>query len=432
MAVPDRRPDGGWLTFSCPFCKANLRIRRAYAHARGRCPECGVRIEAPAPRGGEATVQDVPGLAPIEEEWPEPAEVDDQDQPAYDVARGPVTWTEPPASQPLGEGYALSDGELSLLPAEKPAPSVAPYDVAPTDFAPPPLEDEAFHEIVGAEPTREPPPPPPPYPLWSGLYAFPARRENLLTWLYLSLDFTFLAAVTALMVRLYQLEGVYQVGVVLLIPVLGIALFWIGCYAADCFLVVIEETGAGNDKVGWPRGVSIADGLSRMLYVAWILACASIPAILWIDFRGVPGAGGRLWWVFLGLPTFVIFPVMLLSSMSANSRWVLVHARIVGGLVRRPTTVFLVWLAPLALAVPLGWFGYQLLSRLDFRFTVAVGVATAAYLLIYARLIGRAGWMIVEPRPRRRRKRARRATALAAAPEVQGWGPEEPDASAPA
>src|SRR5437764_1930187 len=70
-----------WLSLACPACRSKLRIRQAYAHLKGRCPECGYRIPAPKPQPPQSlpafSDADEPlGLMPIDEEWPEPAEVE--------------------------------------------------------------------------------------------------------------------------------------------------------------------------------------------------------------------------------------------------------------------------------------------------------------------------------------------------------------------
>src|SRR6516225_6223739 len=84
-----------WLSLSCPSCKVGLRIKSAYAHLRGRCPECGCRIEAPRPqaagpaRASAASPANL-GLVPIDEEWPEPARLQGEERPAYDFATSPL------------------------------------------------------------------------------------------------------------------------------------------------------------------------------------------------------------------------------------------------------------------------------------------------------------------------------------------------------
>ena len=44
----------GWLALQCPGCRVRLRVKEAYAHLRGRCPECAYRIDAPRPQASPA------------------------------------------------------------------------------------------------------------------------------------------------------------------------------------------------------------------------------------------------------------------------------------------------------------------------------------------------------------------------------------------
>src|SRR5687767_7456434 len=102
-----------WLSFRCQACRAELRIKAAYASMRGRCPECGSRIEPirPAPKLPQrfSSADEPMGLVPIEEEWPEPAQVAGTAGPdSYELAAGSPTWNEPsPLPAPEGESYNL-------------------------------------------------------------------------------------------------------------------------------------------------------------------------------------------------------------------------------------------------------------------------------------------------------------------------------------
>src|SRR5438094_6775214 len=111
--------------------------------------------------------------------------------------------------------------------------------------------------------------------------------------------------------------------------ILGLALL---SYAAHSFLLVVQETAAGNDAVVWPLGESWHDRLGsfltlvRMLLV-WlalayvVLALLELPPVLF----GALATG--LVWVF--------FPLSLLSSLSAPSPWMILRPQVVWRLVKR-------------------------------------------------------------------------------------------------
>src|SRR5690348_8572994 len=124
-----------WLSLTCPSCKFAFRIKAVHAHLRGRCPECGRRIEAPRPRPRTASAvsdSDEPlGLEPVEEEWPEPPQPEPGDKPrSYDLASAPTSWPEqklpPPA---LPEPYTIASEELPPPPPPAALPAREAYSV---------------------------------------------------------------------------------------------------------------------------------------------------------------------------------------------------------------------------------------------------------------------------------------------------------------
>src|ERR1700747_3245138 len=101
-------------------------------------------------------------------------------------------------------------------------------------------------------------------------------------------------------------------------------------YAAYSFLVTLIDTAAGTDEIIWP-GEPIQDWLFKIWYLGWVLAVWAVPASL------VVGAFGLRWPVFaLWLVAFLwfIFPVALLSSLSAQTWLVVFRPTIVRLLVK--------------------------------------------------------------------------------------------------
>src|SRR5262249_45380710 len=110
-----------WLELDCPRCKAKFRIKAAYAHMSGRCPNCGQPIDPPRPAPPPTPISfdsDEPlGLVPIEEEWPEPAHMDVDENPHYGFGAALSKWAEQKAEKsPEVEAYAFQDGPASAVP----------------------------------------------------------------------------------------------------------------------------------------------------------------------------------------------------------------------------------------------------------------------------------------------------------------------------
>src|SRR5947209_9955741 len=104
-------------------------------------------------------------------------------------------------------------------------------------------------------------------------------------------------------------------------------------YAARCFGVIVEGTAAGNDEVDWPDE-PMFDWLGRAAHLLFLLALVLVPGAvvgrLLIRLQvGVPPG-------LAFLPTlvlfWVLFPITVLSSYSATSRWVVFRPALLGGL----------------------------------------------------------------------------------------------------
>ena len=136
----DKRPEttDGWVPLTCSYCQARFRVREEYAHLRGRCPSCSFRIAAPFPKPYEppsaASDSDEPlGLVPVEDEWPEPARLEEREVgPVYGLDAPHVI---PAPSQiedepdPEGMVYKLADDRPAVAPVAKrdEGPAVTPY-----------------------------------------------------------------------------------------------------------------------------------------------------------------------------------------------------------------------------------------------------------------------------------------------------------------
>jgi hypothetical protein len=156
----------GWISLKCSWCQTKFRIKEAYAHLKGKCPECGTRVPAvktkphePLPAFSDA---DEPmGLVPLDDdEWPEPAQRELDHGEVAGLQYGFAAMT-PPAK--TIEPTTPAPGTVFTLAAEKPAapaPPPAPTSQASEDTFQPALPKK--EKPAPAPPRKEPAPPAPP------------------------------------------------------------------------------------------------------------------------------------------------------------------------------------------------------------------------------------------------------------------------------
>jgi hypothetical protein len=194
-------------------------------------------------------------------------------------------------------------------------------------------------------------------------------------------------------------------------------------YAAHCFFTVVEQTAAGNDEVDWPN-VPYVDWLWEVVYILWLAALWMAPFAFTANSRaGTAGliVSAALVWLF--------FPISLLSSMSASTRWALVSPALLRRLLgQRFGSLLLFYLHSgpvLAAAVVLVYLSFFRGGGLPMLFVTAAGLAAA--LLIYARLIGRLAHLISHTRDpvRRSVRRTARQPAHVRAASHDPWDHEE-------
>src|SRR5437660_12132789 len=96
---------------------------------------------------------------------------------------------------------------------------------------------------------------------------------------------------------------------------------YVAAYAANCFLTVAEGTAAGNDVVKWPDEPFI-DRLWKFVYFGWLIAVWLMPTLLlgrWLLAATTTGFTARAGTVAGAGGLWLVFPISLLSSMSASS-----------------------------------------------------------------------------------------------------------------
>jgi hypothetical protein len=183
----------------------------------------------------------------------------------------------------------------------------------------------------------------------------------------------------------------------------GFSLFCIATagYAANCFLIAVEQTAAGIDETTWPDE-PLVDWLGKVLFLFWMVAFWLVPTGFLLRFTKDAFLPGEPVLRFL-LPSafllWLLFPISLLSALSAQSRLVFFRPAILGGLLRCfPSVVFfyavtLVLLGVTAAALALG------LRNGGMVMGPVAAFVTATTLLIYGRLLGRVAWLLNQLEP---------------------------------
>jgi hypothetical protein len=167
-------------------------------------------------------------------------------------------------------------------------------------------------------------------------------------------------------------------------------------YAARCVLVIVQETGLGQDEIIWPHE-PMQDWLGHAVQFIELLGIWLAPAALAARMlRNVwlPDDAALRMLLLTGPGLWLFFPIGLLSSLSAQSRWVPLRWGIVVSFLRVAPGAFVFYLltAVLLSVAVVPWY-YGLFGGQAVMLPVAAGVS-ATVLFIYARLLGRLALII--------------------------------------
>jgi hypothetical protein len=192
----------------------------------------------------------------------------------------------------------------------------------------------------------------------------------------------------------------------------GVAFIVVAAYslalAARSYLVVVEGTAAGLDRVEWPDEL-ILDWLMGSLWpigltVIWLALAFVIERIL--TRAGVEDPYQVRWFLLLGGALWLCFPISLLSGLT-SSPWAIVSPRLLARLVRLLPALLVFYAASGLLLALLGLLLYGGLMTRWWVLLLVAAILGSAILLIHARLVGRLAWLIDQldrkPAPARRK-----------------------------
>ena len=235
--------------------------------------------------------------------------------------------------------------------------------------------------------TAESPPPPPKWPMLSGVFTFPWYTQTVGYWAVMSMGL----AITFLMfVVMWGATGVLGMVAVRAFGIPAAGLFAMTmAYASSCCLKVVEETAHGWDSFDIEVGADWKEWMWDYTYMLFLFSQAAVVGlVVWLFTSSLLASV---------VTTLVVFPVFLLSALTAGSTWL---PMALGQVLRTMGSRWRQWcffyLAVAAIAV--GWAAVTnaVLFESPWLAPFVSGPLLATAMLIGARLLGRLALCIGE------------------------------------
>ena len=240
---------------------------------------------------------------------------------------------------------------------------------------------------------------PPKRVFFSNVFGFPLQGSVIGQWLLIAGGFTVLALINLLLVSMYLAASSLVSGAMAFI---ALPAFWIGLwvlsYTAACFFVVVQETGAGNNEIrewmegGWKEW---AAELFCLLYVAALPMIVAWPIVKLSGYTYAEAA------IPLLAIEFLFFPFALLSALEQDSVWLPFSRPVLVSLAKAFDGWFIFFTLSAILFAACGGLVMLSLQTGSLALAFVIGPVFSAAVLIYGRLIGRLGWLILDRVPRR-------------------------------
>jgi hypothetical protein len=217
---------------------------------------------------------------------------------------------------------------------------------------------------------------------------------------------------------------------------MGIVGLYVLGYAAHCFLVVLDQTAWGTDRVTWPDE-PVFDWLWKPFFLIWMVGFWVVPVWLLLGWLG-PALFQQFPALTLGQALvgslWLLFPLSVLSALSSASRWTVLRFGLLRRVIRHPVALAFVYAVGGVLVVGAAWLAQRAVLSQRVLLPVAA-LAGAAAVLLYARLLGRLGWLLIyrtpvkEPKaaPRKQGKKKKRRPSNVTAYDPWAIPDEEPD-----
>tara|TARA_R110002072_G_scaffold302615_2_gene486857 strand:- start:35 stop:1027 length:993 start_codon:yes stop_codon:yes gene_type:complete len=238
-------------------------------------------------------------------------------------------------------------------------------------------------------------PKPPRRPFLSNVFQFPwSDAETLVRWGMISGGLAINGGIMAVNFWLASEAGLIGAipGLFLTVAQITVAT-WALSYASSCVFSIIQDTGAGLNKVeGWPEG-GVREWMVDLMTVLYVFFLSGfVSYLIAYPLQSVVGMIGPPVLIIHG----VLFPPAILSALDADSIFLPYSEMTLRSLVSIPLAwlqmlalLFCLWLTVGVILIPLAMFVPILAG-------IVSGPVIAAGIFISARLIGRQAWLIGE------------------------------------
>ncbi|MGE3804533.1 MAG: hypothetical protein AB7K24_07660 [Gemmataceae bacterium] len=254
----------------------------------------------------------------------------------------------------------------------------------------------------------------PDQPLFQGVLGFPLQGESLKPWVLVSLALMMLALIAVSFRALISIlpEDISN-GFAMLVyrgswhVFTGLTLFAIlfSFYPSACFLAVVQDSAAGAEEVQWPTDLWF-EFAWKLLFMVWLaLASLALAALLLAVLA--PFVATLVWWCTVLALGAVLFPIVVLSTLVGGAPYVVFHHEVLLRLLRDPLTALVLYLYTIVILVPCLGLGVWIVAQTVWWATPWVGLWWGTNWLIYARVLGRVGW-VLDGGPRKKKKKRKK------------------------
>jgi hypothetical protein len=401
-----------FVTVVCPVCQARLDERVGGAPRTIKCPDCFTELRVPTQAEAmEARPKKRP--APEVEPYQLQSGADAPEQAAARQRkrddeivlvvckvcgarlhprpkREPRAVQCPDCNEPVRVPSLAEVADRKQREQIPPALLQVPALPVPAPEPRPELSTEYWETTAAIK--REEEPDAPRWTFFSGVFTFPWHGEVWWRWLLMSLGLSVLGLIVGLVTLIFRGTSNYS-GIVLaffVLPALWI-MIWTVSYGASCWLVVVEDTASGNQRIHNWQQESWRDWVLTACYVGYVICLAIVVgygAGLLAELAGYDFRLGML------PAAWLVFPVLILSSLEAGVWWVPLTKPIVHSLAKHAGG----WLTYYTLSTVVvgggALVGVFFLARLPVAGLLLLGPMWSTVVLIHARLLGRLGSLI--------------------------------------
>jgi hypothetical protein len=181
----------------------------------------------------------------------------------------------------------------------------------------------------------------------------------------------------------------------LFVPLLA-ATWIVGLYfamiASHYFLSVLESSAAGNDSIEMPVEPFV-DWVGKVVYLGFFVVIWGVPSLT--VMAATKGQDEFIRMVMIGLPFWLLFPIGILSPLALVSRWVPFYPGLVSRMMQKFSATVQMYLLTFPVAMLFFYcFGMLVKSETSYVMVFILSPLTALCFLVYARLVGRLGFVL--------------------------------------